>query len=159
MKRCILGMCALVVMLIVAVGHSAASDPAVSLTTYFAPSVATPFDVLYHEDEADPSALGTFYIATLTMQDEREGIVSLQDARTSQRVLSYAVDTERGFRAAVQPHQPSALDDFFLDNYSEWCGKVHNGKKIKWQLCTGKDCPGGGICLKHCVKVAGTCIP
>jgi hypothetical protein len=148
----------------VVAARSAATDPAASVTTYFAPSIPTPFDVLFYEGQGQDrqgsaTARGKYYIAKLTMQNEREGTLSLEDARTSERVLAYRVDVERGIRGPLQEHPEAEFNDFFLDSYSEWCGKVHNGNKIKWQFCTGKDCPGGGICIKHCVKVAGTCIP
>lgn len=133
--------------------------PAAPLTTYFEPGVPTPFDLLYYEEEANAEGKGKYYFAKLVMRTDREGTIRLEDARTSELVLGYHVDAEHGIGEPVDTPQNSGLNDFFYNNYSEWCGKVHDTNKGKWQFCTGKHCPGGGLCIKHCVKVAGTCIP
>lgn len=159
MKHLIMATCATAALLVCPAGHSAATESPVTLTTYFERGVPTPFDLLYHQDEASAEGEGRYYLAKLVMRTEREGIIRLEDARTSELVVDHYIDAEGGIGDAVHVPKNPELDDFFYDNYSEWCGKVHNGRRGKWQLCTGKDCPGGGICIKHCVKVAGTCIP
>lgn len=133
--------------------------PAPSVTTYSEPGVTTPVDVLYYEDKATAEGKGKYYIAKLMMRTNHEGIIRFEDADTLELLQAYDVSTEFGIGSPVGTSRNSAFDDFVHNNYTEWCGKVHTNKKGKWQFCTGKDCPGGGICFKHCVFIQGVCEP
>lgn len=139
--------------------QSSELGPAESLTTYSKPNIPTPIDVLYYEDEENDKDNGNYYIAKLVMRTDNEGVIRFEDANTSQVFRAYNISAESGIGSPVGTTANSNFDDFVHTNYTEWCGRVHTNRRGKWQFCTGKDCPGGGICIKHCVFVQGVCVP
>ena len=133
--------------------------PAETITAYSEPRVPTPVDVLYYEDKETGGGIGKYYIAKLVMKTSREGVIRFEDADTLELFQAYNVSTESGIGSPVGTTLNPNFDEFVYTNYTEWCGKVHVTKRGMWQFCTGKDCPGGGICFKHCVFVQGVCLP
>ncbi|HKO48277.1 MAG TPA: hypothetical protein VJV79_11165 [Polyangiaceae bacterium] len=120
------------------------------LSAMFRPGVSTPFDLLYVERSSGGPA--EYYLPQLKLTSETEGVVSVANAKTGVVARSFALNANR---AGLQPLAGGAvdpeLDALVLSNYSEWCGKWHNGVRKQWQFCGGSSCSGEGS-VRWCIR-------
>ncbi len=111
---------------------------------------STPLEVIYFEPKNnEPSK---YYLSFFTLTSENEGIISITDITTRERVLEYSLNVNKpGLQTTSTTEQNQELNDFVFQNYSEWCGRWHHGIRRDWQFCTGDDCGGEGS-VRWCIR-------
>jgi hypothetical protein len=101
-------------------------------------------DLIYFEGQFSNPPSG-FYRSEFVLNSPNVHLV-FKDINTG-RNLAYELvfSEERGIHTDGEVDRE--FERFVFQQYTEWCGRWHQGRLRTWRICTGKDCPGGGICI------------